>query len=211
MPRRTSSPSILTIEEWIEKSKDIVIKQRIASDAYSMAYPAVRSHFMCINNLDWDAAVIGLHLVYGWMPTIPRLSKIMRWEDKQKQQLLSCLNDARNGKVPDVHHLHTLKSFCNNSLVGGSKLLHFLNPERFPIWDSRVAKVFLQKPNVQSQKVNSIEVWNIYRETLAGWQATPRVQAKCEELKRLGIFLGGVTYLRLIELVMFHTTTSKQR
>jgi hypothetical protein len=211
MPRQTSSPNLLTKEQWIEMSKDSAIKLRISDDAYSMAYPAVRSHFMGIENIDWDAAVIALHVVYGWMPTIPRLSKIMRWDDKQKLRLISCLNDARNGKEQDALDLHTLKGFCNNSIVGGSKLLHFLNPARFPIWDSRVAKVFLQKPNTQSKKTNSIETWNTYQKNLADWQAAPEIQARCEELRQLGVFLEGVTNLRLIELVMFHTTTSKRR
>ena len=30
----------------------------------------------------------------------------------------------------------------NNSWIGLSKVLHFINPDIFPIWDSRVAKCF---------------------------------------------------------------------
>ena len=30
----------------------------------------------------------------------------------------------------------------NNSIVGLSKVLHFVNPEYFPIWDRRVARHF---------------------------------------------------------------------
>jgi len=40
-----------------------------------------------------------------------------------------------------------IRSMCkdapvNNSWIGTSKLLHFLNPNFFPIWDSRIAVIF---------------------------------------------------------------------
>ena len=45
----------------------------------------------------------------------------------------------------------------NNSCVGLSKSLHFINPEIFPIWDSNVAKTFgLQGYHYQ---VNKIQVY----------------------------------------------------
>jgi hypothetical protein len=44
-------------------------------------------------------------------------------------------DDATNN---DGQALRTL----NNSVVGTSKLLHFVRPDLFPIWDSRIAKLF---------------------------------------------------------------------
>ena len=34
------------------------------------------------------------------------------------------------------------KSPINNSWVGLSKTLHFMNPEVFPIWDNKIARLF---------------------------------------------------------------------
>jgi hypothetical protein len=44
----------------------------------------------------------------------------------------------------DVSQLATLMQCFNNSLVGTSKILHFVNPEKFAIWDSKVCKYVLQ-------------------------------------------------------------------
>ena len=40
----------------------------------------------------------------------------------------------------------------NNAWVGMSKTLHFLNPDMFPIWDSKVAKVLGVSPTKMSKK-----------------------------------------------------------
>lgn len=48
--------------------------------------------------------------------------------------------------------LHILKKVVNNSIVGVSKLLHFISPEVYTIWDSRVASYLEVKDinNVQN-------------------------------------------------------------
>ena len=38
-----------------------------------------------------------------------------------------------------------LKNSFNNSIVGTSKLLHFINPEKYAIWDSRVFRFLTGK------------------------------------------------------------------
>jgi hypothetical protein len=48
------------------------------------------------------------------------------------------LNKAKKGNLLDETELQTLARCFNNSLVGTSKLLHCINPDLFPIWDSRV-------------------------------------------------------------------------
>jgi len=47
--------------------------------------------------------------------------------------------------------LELLKKIVNNSIVGVSKLLHFVNPNYYLIWDSRVARYF------QIKNVNNID------------------------------------------------------
>jgi len=78
--------------------------------------------------------VIGMHFTYGWMPTILEL--------KKPHENLSCavdiLNDVKRGKMIGIQDLILLRDTINNSLVGTSKLLHFINPDLYAIWDSRV-------------------------------------------------------------------------
>lgn len=203
--------SKMTYREWLLLSEDEAIRQRMADDAYSMAYPALLSHFAGIKNLDWDAALLGLHIVYGWMPTIPKLGAIMRWEDAERNKLVAALTKAKYGETPTADELKTIMEFCNNSMIGASKLLHFLNSMAFPIWDSRVAKVFLKNPKAGGQRVNNIEPWITYRTALCAWVDNGEVKEKCEALRALACFLEGVSDLRLVELVMFHKTVSKRK
>jgi len=53
-------------------------------------------------------------------------------------EALEIINNAKKGIVPSIDQLEILKGLLNNSLVGTSKHLHFINPEIFAIWDSRV-------------------------------------------------------------------------
>jgi hypothetical protein len=197
--------------DWLALSERKAIKNRMARDPYSMAYPALLSHFACLQTVNWDAAVLGLHIVYGWMPTIPRLGGIMKWDVKQQQKLVTILTNAKKGKEPTDDEMETLTAFCNNSVIGASKFLHFLRPETFPIWDSRVAKVYLKKPKAGGQQVNGIKPWIAYRNALSKWLGAPVIKKKCTELRQLACFLDDVSDLRLVELVMFHKTKSKRK
>lgn len=201
----------MTAQDWLDLSDDSAIRNRMACDPYSMAYPALLSHFSGLRIITWDAAVVGLHIVYGWMPTIPRLDGIMGWDEIKRQTLVTALTSAKNGQMPSDDELETLKAFCNNSIIGASKLLHFLRPEAFPIWDSRVAKVFLKKPKAGGQQVNGIEPWKNYRNALSGWLTDQAVKAKCNDLRQLPCFLNNVSDIRLVELVMFRRTAFKRK
>jgi hypothetical protein len=201
----------MTALDWLPLSDDVAIRNRMTADPYSMAYPALLAHFSSLQTVNWEAAVLGLHIVYGWMPTIPKLGAIMRWDGNKRQKLAATLVKAKSGQVPTDDELETLKAFCNNSIIGASKLLHFLKPEAFPIWDSRVAKVFLKKPKAGGLSVNGIEPWKEYRNALSGWLAEREVKQKCSDLRQLACFLNHVSDLRLVELVMFHKTASKRK
>jgi hypothetical protein len=76
--------------------------------------------------------IIGINFTYGWMPTI------FEFCSDQFEDALIILNDAKNRVLPTENNLKILKNLFNNSLVGTSKLLHFINPKVFAIWDSRV-------------------------------------------------------------------------
>lgn len=201
----------MTEQDWLSLAENPEIRERIADDPYSMAYPALVTHFASFDSLNWDAAVLGLHIVYGWMPTIPKLGGIMRWGDVSRTQLVKILINAKSGNAPSPEEMETLKAFCNNSMIGASKLLHFINPKVFPIWDSRVAKVFLQNPKAGGERVNGIEPWKFYRVILSDWIQSEDVKEMCKNLRTLACFLTDASDLRLVELVMFHKTASKRK
>lgn len=78
-------------------------------------------------------AIIGLaHMAYGWMPTMIRHIRsnfnLADWKKKIEKGSL------------EKSFLEEVMALTNDSIVGTSKLLHFLNPEMYPIYDSKVYK-----------------------------------------------------------------------
>ena len=78
--------------------------------------------------------VISANFTYGWMPTI------LNFKSCEFNRAVEIINLAKSQKrLTDIQIL-LLKSLINNSLVGVSKLLHFINPDVYAIWDSRVCR-----------------------------------------------------------------------
>jgi hypothetical protein len=73
-------------------------------------------------------------MVYGWMPTILEVSPI----DDAIDRAVGILNLVRQGAAIGCDEMDGLKIAINNSVVGASKVLHFLKPDTYPIWDSVV-------------------------------------------------------------------------
>ena len=201
----------MTASMWLALSKVAGVTFRMQADPYSIAYGSLLPHFAKLRTPTWDDAVVGLHIVYGWMPTIPQLGRIMQWDQQRKSDLTATLTRAVNGNVPTDVELAELMAFSNNSMIGASKLLHFLNPSTFPIWDTRVARAFFNRRKVYDYQVNKVDRWSLYHATLAGWLTDKRVASRCDKLKRVAGHLSGLTNLRLVELVLFHKTATKRK
>lgn len=195
---------MLTVDGWASLAKSKTVRERINSDAYSKVYPSLVRYWQKAGDLDWDAALALLHMCYGWMPTIPNLDDIGEWSVESQMELAALLQRARAGNDLDVTGLELLKSFCNNSMNGGSKLLHWLRPDRFAIWDKRVALVFLVKSKLWHYQYNTIAAWQAYNQTVRQWSCEEVVQQIAGHLRRDFHCLSGVQTTRLIELVMFH-------
>lgn len=75
------------------------------------------------------------------MPTILNLKKYENDTDSSEVNLedeVVLINKAKKGESLDEKELDLLKRRINNSMVGLSKLLHFINPEQYAIWDSKI-------------------------------------------------------------------------
>ncbi len=119
----------VTINKLEIDEKKITI-DRESSDLIS--YVEFIKYFEDIDVLSIHNLIIGINFTYGWMPTI------FNFKSKEFDNALNILNLAKKGVRPNDKELNTLKKCFNNSLVGTSKLLHFINPNRFAIWDSRI-------------------------------------------------------------------------
>jgi hypothetical protein len=177
----------------LEKTSSINSK-----DSYIISYPYMIAFFASKEVIRAEDLVCGAHMVYGWMPTILEL-----YTDKgnlnlgQAAELLSRVK--KGGGITDGD-MTELSKLINNSLVGASKLLHFVSPDNFPIWDSKVFMfVFNTRPH--NYRVNKTENYRKYIEVLSRLQEDPRFESLHNSMnQKIGY---EVSSLRALELVMY--------
>lgn len=124
-------------------------------------------YFENIEKIDYHSLIISSFFTYGWMPTILKnfdlegdISKPIESFNKVKMDI----------QIDDFEYLRLVKCI-NNSIVGVSKLLHFINPSQYPIFDSRIKSYFesnnllksIWKPTYQS-KEKDIQQYKLYRD-----------------------------------------------
>lgn len=141
-------------------------------------------------------------LVYGWMP------KIVRINPTHSTKAIVAF-DAAISATPATFADVSVKdiSDCLHSVVGASKLLHFANPDVFPIWDSNV-EIFRAKPDSDITSVPQYfsyvkEVHNIRAEISFSSFYTAFNIAYSARLKANGIPAYTVGEVRAIEAAAF--------
>lgn len=88
------------------------------------------------SHLDMKTSIPALaHMVYGWMPTMLDQVDYKKVDSEISKDLINRVKSDNNLSDKDIS---CIKAVTNNSIVGASKLLHFLNPKKYPIFDSRV-------------------------------------------------------------------------
>lgn len=76
---------------------------------------------------------------YSWMPTIPDINS----ENTKWDRLIELINELKQGSIVNRKELLSLLTpLVNNSIVGSSKVLHFIAPNLAPIIDGRVTKAW---------------------------------------------------------------------
>jgi hypothetical protein len=167
-------------------------------------YAGLLAQFNRWKPITWEDAIVGLHIVYCWMPTIPNLARPTQLTPAERLQVVSLLNDART-RLLNIDELSFLKTgFINNSMVGLSKLLHFVAPERYAIWDKRVAKAWYSPAPARYATYNAPAVYLDYLATMAGWSPGAAGIAARAAIRALSPHLAAVSELRILELVLFH-------
>ncbi|NQZ88487.1 MAG: hypothetical protein HRT54_13020 [Colwellia sp.] len=165
--------------------------------SYVKAYPHMLSYCQGKTSFDESDFVILSHMVYGWMPTIIALDKNV--ESACLKTGAALLTKAKKDGVLSEQELKALKLLVNNSIVGVSKLLHFVNPTKFPIWDSRIYQFCYRKKSYS--QANNIKKYLQYIELL---NELIKKNVKSEFFENINLKLGyKVSKLRAIELVMF--------
>ena len=106
-----------------------------------------------------NAIVAISHMAYGWMPTTLKMCDI---NDEIKHDDKKTILDAFDVQPPEDARDFVVgfaSSPINDSCIGLSKALHFINPEFFPIWDSNVAETFEVHHHYQMKKTKVYECY----------------------------------------------------
>lgn len=130
----------------------------VQNKSYIRSYPKFLDFFREINIIDEKSFVVGAHFVYGWMPTMLEL----KGPASSFQEVLFIVNKAKDGESIDDRELEVLAKKINNSLVGASKLLHFVNPDEYAIWDSRVYRFWSEGPKAMQRRIRTPSVYRDY-------------------------------------------------
>lgn len=166
-------------------------------NSYILSYPHIINYFAAKEApFCPEDVVCGAHMVYGWMPTVLDLyPKKINLSDAAK-----LLNKAKaNGDLTN-EELMQLASLINNSLVGASKLLHFVRPDKFAIWDSKIYYFVYQKKS-HHQSISNVKKYREYLNKLEQYRKDTRFKSFHSSVNsKIGY---DVTELRALELVMF--------
>lgn len=172
--------------------------------AYVHAYPAlcVAAQRLWVGPRD-DGCIAGLfHLAYGWMPTI--LEVAAPWNEARKPLETLLDQKIRPDTAVMLGAVKSLQPYSQNSTVGLSKVLHFVRPDLYPIWDSRLAwvtRTSAAQQGSQSAFVSQAENYLAYIQSMDAWLKDQRIAAWLEENA-----IEGLKPYRLLEFALFQST-----
>jgi hypothetical protein len=144
-------------------------------------------------------------MVYGWMP------RIVRIDQGHLMPALAAVAAAQLATPATVHAVPILAlAECLRSLVGASKVLHFVNDTVFPIWDSKI-ETFRLGGNLPHGQMTRIENYLAYVDEVHAIRADPgfapflsNVTAAMDaRLTAIGIPPYAVSEIRAIEAAAF--------
>lgn len=144
--------------------------------------------------------IIAINFTYGWMPTIFNFKPKNKDINIELDKALKIINESKNSLISKMD-LEFLKNLFNNSLVGVSKLLHFINPHLYPIIDSRVMRFLKGKEKVYYEEIIKINNYFSYIsicEQLIQEEKFNDLKIKVE--KKLNY---SISNYRVIEFLMF--------
>ena len=165
---------------------------------YLLSYPYFLNYFQNLESINLENLVIGISFTYSWMPTILKALNL-----KNTEEVLFILNEVKKGKLIDEQQLTTLKTTFNNSLVGTSKLLHFINPKQYAIWDSRVFR-FLNNVETHKYRLEKPRAYIEYLKLIEELKNEKAFTAFFELMKQKVGY--DITEYRALELAFFKGT-----
>ena len=169
------------------------LKPEGMNSTYFKSYSSFIKYFSEKDVLTEDDLIIGANFTYGWMPTI------LKFKSDNFSDSVKILNKAKLSDRISKDEILELKSMINNSLVGVSKLLHFINPDVYAIWDSKVCDFLIGKSH--KYLIEDVSRYFEYLDLCLQITSEPKFkEAHANASKAIGYEISS---LRLVELFMF--------
>lgn len=188
-------------DQLLERLDNIANHYDVEKDIYAEMYSYYLDFFETKNEIKVSDMVIGIGFTYSWMPTILKKLKL---ENKDKAVIV--LNRVKDGHLIDENDLNLLMTVCNNSLVGTSKLLHFINPKKYAIWDSRVYRFLYDENVVYKYKLDMTEKYLEYLIVLKEFSSDLKFQKVISKMrnKMQNKFEYQISDFRALEMMFFN-------
>lgn len=181
----------IQVSEVLERA--IFLENDSTQDSYNKSYCHFVKYFKDKQQLTEHDLIIAANFTYGWMPTI------LEFKSDEFDLAVSIVNKAKKSKRISDEELLVLKKLMNNSIVGVSKILHFINPNVYAIWDSRVCNFLTGKAH--AYKVQKSGLFWAYLDLCQKVAAAPEFEVIHRNYQeKVGY---EITPMRTVEQIMF--------
>lgn len=190
----------ISIPELIESISRINID---SSDKYVLTYPAYVSYFSGRMKFSHDDIVRGVGFVYSWMPRILVISNpAIQYLERASYSFRQSPSDEIARKL-----FKSAVDVTTGSIIAASKLLHFMFPESYPIYDSHIYRYCWNKKKAHHYQVKIEENYYIYKASL---DQLSKEESTTDLTSIISNKVGySVSKLRAIELSIFEISKRK--
>ena len=182
----------LTLERLEDDMTDFEV---LHSEVYKKTYLEISAFFQEQDTLMEKHLILFAQIIYGSMPTMVNIDL------ECKKGLLNILSEVRDGKIIDFDEIGIVKNYINNSLVGTSKILHFLNPVNYAIWDSRIHRYVTRRKT--SYGIGDIGTYMSYLEKVRRIAEEKEYDLLHQKIAKH--FEYEIQPSRVMEIIMFQT------
>lgn len=166
----------------------------IGNLTYDKSYIYFLKYFENKDKLTEEDLIISANFTYGWMPTI------LNFKNSNFNECVDILNISKTKNRLEKIEIENLKRLINNSLVGTSKLLHFINPDKYAIWDSRVCR-FLSE-NTHKYFIEKTDIFFEYLDICDNLTSHDDYQLFVHQ-KYIDVIGHNATKMKSVEQIMF--------
>lgn len=180
--------------------------QDLRSITYLSTYPSIRMLGATPGPINLDRFHQIATMAYGWMP------RVVRIDPAYTNSALAVLNVAKTAEAPTLStpQINNLAT-CLHSLVGASKILHFINDSAYPIWDSNIEAFRLSGAAARHNHMKDVNAYLAYVQDVHAIRhdpGFPQFQANFmavfnARLTALGIAPYPISSVRVIEAAAF--------